>query len=312
MNAKRMWDGNQLGSQGNEREKMKKSRFGTVLGSSVLSALMYASQSDGAVLYTTGFEPTGSAMYPADNFTANQTLNGQGGWTGSVGGSPAPVAGVYNYAQAFGSNSNPSNAQFTGLVDSNIGSQSIGYYSVPINYTPNAVTGSIVDVVFELGVPQAGAGSPFFGVIAQANGVNIAGIGVNGNNGALVPLGGTLTGNTTFSGSANPGMTGFFNYELQLNYTTQTFNVYATPLGATAFTSANLINSGPFLASAATFSDAALTSFALTSAPATGNGYYDYYSVTSVVPEPASVGLLLSAVAAGFTRRRRTAGELTR
>ncbi len=306
---------------------------------------MTRTSSAATTLFTSnGFEPTGtltSSTFNANGtvvtagYIPNQVLAGQSALaantfqfsatTGNTSSSAQPVIGISTYATTFNGNSNPSNSQLAIAVDTGINGSAgaVAQYYPNTNLGPLAYNtsipsnGKVIDVVFTLSTPAATSGSPVFGVEAfTAGGSPVGELLVNSAN--------SSSGLGTIVGSANTptfaptlGAGNFYSYELQLNYATQTTNLYEAAPGSAAFT--NLIGSSPFLSGSTaapltTFSYAALTSFSLSgSTLASGDGLFDDYSVTaatSAVPEPTVASLAVGATALLASRRkRRVAGR---
>lgn len=198
------------------------------------------------------------------------------------------------------------NFQRVELVASNATPNSrVAYYPFETFDNPyTAVNSDDVAITFSMNHVIVGAGNGFFGIEAyNAAGLIIAAVGINGTTGNLV---GAATIVSPFTAAFNT----VYNYELLLDYDTQSYSIYTTDAGdPNTFV---LRGGGAFANSSTTFSDADISSFSIPFAtnpfasdlPAyTGGVLIDDYVVQTIVPEPASLGL--AALALGLLVRRR-------
>jgi hypothetical protein len=237
--------------------------------------------------------PAAQVLYNSNGFeasagyVANLPLTGQPAaatpanqWTQASQGltNPGyPAAEVITYA--------PPNQtqQLVGVADNNIGASDYGYWYPQANlpplgtaFTPSSGNGTnFINVAWTEAWLAGATGNPFFGIAVQ-NGPNIVALGgVDATTGAAVDENPTSTnelGSAFFQGTAGT----YYNFNLLLNYTAQTytFSVNGTP-----------IDTQPFVNAATQFTDADITTYVLGTTGANGDGYFDNYIVTAV-PEP--------------------------
>jgi hypothetical protein len=251
------------------------------------------------VLYNSnGFEASAG-------YVANQYLQGQPAaapsmdqWVESsqdTSNPPYPVAEVVTYPS--------STQQLVAVADDNIGSSDYGYwypqaYDPPnAAFVPSALNGTNhVDVSWTEAWLSGATGNPFFGieVFNGSNAVALAGVDVTNN--LLVdenPTGTSELGSNFFNGV--PGT--YYNFDVDLNYTAQTYGVYIN---------GSLIDTESFVTPTTAFTDADILTYALGSSNATGYGYFDNYLVTAV-PEPTSLGIVSLALLLLTKRQPRNA-----
>jgi len=232
------------------------------------------------VLYNSnGFEASGGyvanlpltgqpATGPVANqwLQASQTLNNPG----------YPAAEVVNYPVP------NQTQQLVGVADNNIGVNDYGYWYPGTNlatpFTPSSINGTnVINVAWTEAWLAGATGDPFFGIAVQ-NGSNIVALGgVDATTGLLVdegpPNNTNELGSSFFQGTAGT----YYNFNLLLNYTSQTYGLYVN---------GTLIDTQPFVNAASQFTDADITTYVLqTTSGANGDGYFDNYLVTAV-PEP--------------------------
>ena len=278
----------------------KKLRTGMLAGCGIaaVSALTPGHQASAATLYTTGFE--------APTFTSGTFLTGEGGFSSAVTSDVVASKGsavVAPYATPVAGN-----AQYAQLNDlSGIAATTEAFYFPTLSsITPVAAGTPTIDTVAQIAV-GSGTGGATFGLAAfdgTAGGNLIADVEINSATGAV-----TVDGATTAVSTGYTAPTGFAyqNYELQLNFASQTYNVYEAAVGATTFTN-EIAAAIPFETAATTYSTSAIDTL---STGGTGSGLAEFDNLTiSAVPEPASASLILGGlVVAGGRRRRRSSAR---
>ncbi len=296
----------------------KKNRSGVLAGcvAAVAVAMVSGGSAKAATLFSTGFEVSNvsPANFTSVGYTQGALLTGQPNtgtkFTSAVttdvtSGSGAATVATYN---GTGFTGTASNAQYVQINDlSGIAPTTAAYYFPNLGSISPLTTGMpVVDVVGTIGV-SGGTNNAVFGLVAfDGTGAQneVADLAVDAGTGRVtVQNGATLT---SFSQTATPVT--FESYELQLNYVTQTYNVFAAPAGATSFTSAIATNI-PFETAATTFSTGGFDTFSRAATlTATGLGLVDNLAITTnPVPEPASASLLVGGLLLAGGRRRRAA-----
>jgi hypothetical protein len=261
-------------------------------------------------LFSTGFEVSNvaPASFTSVGYTPGDYLTGQpsagtkfasavtSGITGAAGS-----AVVFTYAST-GITGSASNAQYVQLNDlGGIPSTASAYYFPSLSsISPLTLGAPVVDVIATIGVYDGANGAAFgltaFDGTAAQN--SVADLEVNAATGGVtVDNGARSTGFTQVTSSVT-----FDSYELQLDYATQSYNVYEAVSGATAFT--NEIATGvPFETPATTFSTASIDTESLaTSGTSTGLGLFDNFSIdTNAGPGVGSVAGTVTGAPAGET-----------
>ena len=167
-----------------------------------------------------------------------------------------------------------------------------------VGYTP--APGEIIrvntDIRRESSVASAKNFGYFLDVYDNTAGLRIGRVGIANNAGSLVGIATTKNaGGTTGNYIFQSGMQWdtWYNFKMDLDFSSQTFDLLidGTMVGADL----------PFLVAATDFGDADLMLSYTTGA--TDVGYFDNYSVLTVIPEPSCAALLLLGVA-GLALRR--------
>lgn len=181
-------------------------------------------------------------------------------------------------------------------LDGGIGTN---WFYPALNYTPNA--GEIISVRADI-ARTLGANTSSFGFLLDIygnNGARIARAGLGTSGGAVRALVTTLnTAGAAANFLANStvyGQNQWVNFDIQLNFTTRTFDLIID--GVTAGTNLPMTNNA-----ATGLADADLQ--VSTAAGATDAGFFDNYSV-SVIPTPSSAALLGLGGLAALRRRRK-------
>ena len=210
------------------------------------------------------------------------SLTGQNGWT-SQG---TAAATVQNAVVASGSQA----VSLAGTATT--------WHWPSVGYTP--APGEIIrvntDIRRESSVASAKNFGYFVDVYDNTAGLRIGRVGIANNAGSLVGIATTKNaGGTTGNYIFQSGMQWdtWYNFKMDLDFSSQTFDLLidGTMVGADL----------PFLVAATDFGDADLM-LSYTSG-ATDVGYFDNYSVLTVIPEPSCAALLLLGVA-GLALRR--------
>jgi len=247
------------------------------VGQAQASVVLFNSQNFASTAnYWSGYELQGQ---PTSNPVSPNSL----GWQASisdVANPPYPVAGI---------TSNPSvPSQQAVIVESvNIGASDYGLWYPEQNlttpFTPNAVNGTNhVDVSWSESYLTS-TGDPFFGVWVNDNGSHVALAGIDATLGLLMvekPSGFAYLPGSDFQGAPST----FYNLEMDLNYTSQTYGIYVN---------GSLVDTESFANSAIQFTDADITTLPVGGGVADGYGYFDNYLVQAV-PEPAGLSLLVA------------------
>jgi hypothetical protein len=271
-------------------------------GVALLALLGAASTSPAGVVFDSGGFESGNG-YPPNTYLYNEPTPagspgpGIGQWTGTSYSDP--YAAVYTYQAIFGSNSNLSNTQLATIVDSSLASGgSAIYYPLLNTFTPVSGSGdATVSAQFQLAVSTGATGHPFFGVVMYSGSTPVAQAGVDATTGGLI--GSSVA--STFTATPDT----FYDFDLVADYTAGSYAIYESP--AVASPTYTEIGSSSFLASATTFTTAALGTYVASGAgPAAGDGYFDNFSIsTTSVPEPTSGWFLLMPFGTLLLRRRR-------
>ncbi len=293
-----------------------KFHFGMTAACGVAAAAALASSglAQAATLYSTSFEApafvagksVADSTFDTGAFSAATTSD----VTGGVGS-----ATVFSYGTVFGSASTAQLVQFsdsTGIA----GTTSAYYFptvpSAPIS--PITAGTPVIDSVVQIATNGGGTGGASFGLTAfdgTTAGNEIAdfeidsatgAVSVNGDNPTAAPA-------ATSSTFTAPTTAAFLNYELQLNFTTQTATVYEAPLNSSSFTTA--IASAKFLETATSYSTTAIDTVAVSGVAGKGVAEFDNLTISSnAVPEPVSASILFGGLILVGGRRRRTASAL--
>lgn len=257
---------------------------GFVAGSASADTLLYTSN---------GFEP--SAGYVA--FPNNTSLVGQPGgsdsWVdNSSGGASAEVG-------SFGAG-NPANQQYVQVAGVGL-NPSAGQAALfaPGTYATTAYNATNQQLAIRYSMSYSASNTnPFIGVTAF-NGNDVLGRGgISGQTGQIVGL------NLTTAGAAfTAAPLTYYQYEVLLDYATQTVSFYEAP--ADNVSPYVLMGTANFLKAATSFTDADLTVSTINTANAsvTGVGYFDNYTI-SLVPEPTSMSILALGLLCGYRRQR--------
>lgn len=263
------------------------------------------SSSFGFVLFDSyGFETSAG-------YQANQFLQGQPGtatptdrWVQSPNyaagsGTTVPYAAVYSYAAP-----TAPNFQYALVGDTNVPAQNANFFN-PLTNVVNPYTPAVnqaVAVTWSMQTLATGvANNPFFGISVYGSNGEVATAGIDASTGQIVGSS-ALTTVSPFTAAADT----FYNYELLLNYGTQSYSIYTAPVGSTNYT---LRATGSFANASVDFTDADIASFSAN--PGSGLAYsgyaaFDYYKVETVaVPEPTMIGL--AGVVFGLLGARRRA-----
>jgi hypothetical protein len=284
----------------------KRRMTGTLAGASlaVATAMLAGKSADAATLFSTGFET--SQGYTTGAYLTGQPSSGTtfgSAVTAGLGANSSGSATVYTYASS-GITPTGTNYNYVGLSDlSGIPAGGSAYYFPNLSsFSPAPAATPVIDVIATFGIDPGGSGNAGFGLTAfdgTAAGNEVADVQINSTTGAVtVDNGGVATGFTQLTSPVT-----FDSYELQLNYATQTYNVYEAASGSATFT--NEIATGvPFETAATTFSTAGLDTTALGIGTATGFALADNFSITAV-PEPTTASLVLGGLVVAGTRRRR-------
>ncbi len=249
-------------------------------------------------LFSTSFEAPAFAAGKSVADTANTgafTPFITGDVTGGVGS-----ATVFTYGTVFGGSST---AQLVQVNDTGGITANTSAFYLPSSTAAVASPG-VIDSVVQIAVNGGGSGGATFGLTSfdntAAQGV-VSDFEINAATGA-VTLNGLTTpvSATTFTA---PTTGTFFNYELQLNYATQTASVFEAAMNVGTFPSTPIVTA-PFEETASTFSTTGFDTFAVGGTAGTGVAEFDNLTITSV-PEPVSASLLFGGVLLAGGRRRR-------
>ncbi|MGC4030176.1 MAG: hypothetical protein QM754_00300 [Tepidisphaeraceae bacterium] len=279
-------------------------KFATRAALVAAALLVPVSSSFGYVLFDSyGFET--SAGYTANNYLQGQSTTAvpTDRWVQSPNyaagaGTAVPYAAVYAYASPAAPN-----YQYALVGDLNVPADNANFFNPGTNifnpYTP--AVNQAVAVTWTMQTLSSGvANNPFFGISVYSSAGEVATIGVNASTGGLVSST-PLTTVSAFTAAADTT----YNYELLLNYGTQTFSLYTAPAGSSSYT---LRSTGSFASAATDFTDADIASFSAN--PGAGLAYsgyavFDYYKVETVaVPEPTMIGIAGAAFGLLGARRR--------
>jgi len=211
------------------------------------------------------------------------SLTGQNGWT-SQG---TAVATVQNSVVASGSQA----VSLSGTATT--------WHWPSVGYTP--ASGELIRVNADIRRGSSAATAKNFGyfidVYDNTAGSRIGRVGIANNAGSLVGIAttkdaGGIAGNYILQSGMQWDT--WYNFKMELDFTGQVFDLLidGTVVGADL----------PFLITATDFGDADLMLSYTTGA--TDGGYFDNYSVITVIPEPSSGALFLLGLA-GFALRRR-------
>jgi hypothetical protein len=273
-----------------------------------------------------GFESSAGYTVPSYLYNEPGTPGASGPGIGQFAGTSYanPYAAVYTYTSIFGGNTNASNLDVVNIHDSadtnSTGTINPGYYYPLLNsVTPgNGGVQSQVSVAFQLARGSTNVGDPFFGVVAygalssQEALLNPVGeLGIDGTTGTIVGANSLTAAGATFVATADT----FYDFDLLLDYPSQTYSLYEASTSATSYT---LLGTGVFITpNTTTFTTAALATSPLATVggvtvPVTGDGYFDNFSI-STVPEPTTAGIVMGGLAmSSLVRRRRNASTKIR
>jgi len=284
--------------------KMKTSRI-LAAAAAVSLSLGASFARAGGLPYSTSFETTPDAQ--GQTYTTGN-IQGQNGWVNETG-EPAGEATVTNTTAANGSQSVQITSQSNGYADyynsSLADHPAAGTNASPAGTPLNPATyGGIVDITFSLDHASPGNGetsNPLnrsgFGLdVLDQNDNIIASLftktSVSGQN-DLVVTNGTSTPDTTVAGPAGAGLPDntWGTYHMELNFNNDTFTVFVNGNAASATYAMNSL-AGNQIGGIAFATDGSGTNTA-------------FFDSLSVVPEPASVGMVSLGGLLMLAKRRR-------
>ncbi|HEX8323500.1 MAG TPA: hypothetical protein VF595_06250 [Tepidisphaeraceae bacterium] len=270
--------------------------------------LAAASSAQAIVLYdsfgfesSAGYEPNKFLDFqPASAPVADQWVASPTFPTGAVdSAATVPLAGVYEYPVL-----SAENRQYVGVVNNDVPANNANFYNPQTNqvnpFTPAPTEGVVIGWSMNTSSSDL-ANNPFFGIVAFGSNGVIAQAGINASTGELLGSG-LFTTVSPFTAAPDT----FYNYELLLDYTTQTYSIFAAPTDAEELT---LRATGLFANLSTDFTDADIASFSVqpqSGLPYSGFAQFDFYFVETVtIPEPASLCLAIGACGLLGARRCR-------
>jgi hypothetical protein len=223
---------------------------------------------------------------------------------------PSPYAQVTDYTAVFGSNSNASNLNVVELANPASSTTPTTTYTYPVLSSIMPGSGGIpsqISTTFQEAIGQYFVGNvatpypnnTFFGVVAlDGTDTNPVGeLGINATTGMIEGATTLTAAGTTFQATPDT----FYDFDLLLDYGTQTYSLYEAAVNAATYT---LLGTSNFLTATNTYGTTALVSSPTTALPVSEAAYVDNFAITAV-PEPGTASLVMGGAAITLLKRRR-------